>query len=150
MADIKSPEDRSYNMSRIRNKDTKPEEYIRKIFYEKGYRYRKNVSNVPGHPDAWFARYKVALFVHGCFWHRHENCRYASIPKSRVEFWQKKFERNVERDKKVRDELIEKGIRILIIWECTTKQMKKSGEYRDLVIEKVKCFFDSDDDILEL
>lgn len=150
MADIKSPEDRSFNMSRIRSKDTKPEEYVRKLLHRMGFRYRKNARNIPGHPDAWFAKYNVALFVNGCFWHRHDNCKYASMPKSRVEFWQLKFEKNIERDKKVRDELTEKGIRVLVIWECTTKRMRKSLEVCNSVVEEVNRFFHSDGYMLEL
>ena len=87
MADIKTPEERSRNMSKIRSRDTKPEVWLRKKLFERGYRYRKNVSNVPGHPDAWLAKYNTAVFVHGWFWHRHEGCKYAYTPKSQVEFW---------------------------------------------------------------
>ena len=75
MADIKSPEERSLNMSKIRSKDTKPEVWLRKKLFKHGYSYRKNVNNVPGHPDIWLAKYDTAVFVHGCFWHRHEGCK---------------------------------------------------------------------------
>ena len=105
MADIKSPEERSRNMSKIRSKDTKPEVWLRKKLFERGYRYRKNVNNIPGHPDAWLAKYNTALFVHGCFWHRHDGCKYAYIPKSRVEFWTDKFRKYIERDFRVKKEL---------------------------------------------
>ena len=98
MADIKIPEERSCNMARIRSKDTKPEEYIRKKLYAMGYRYRKNSNAVFGHPDIWMPKYNVAIFVNGCYWHRHDNCRYAYIPKSRIDFWKNKFNRNVMRD----------------------------------------------------
>ena len=98
MADIKSPEERSRNMAKIRSRDTKPEEYVRKLLFGQGYRYRKNVSNVPGHPDAWMAKHNAAVFVHGCFWHRHEGCKYAYTPKSHTDFWQNKFLKNIQRD----------------------------------------------------
>ena len=116
MADIKSPEERSRNMRAIHSRDTKPELYLRKLLFAEGLRYRKNVQKLPGCPDMYFARYHTAVFVHGCFWHRHEGCRYAYIPKSRVEFWQKKFEANVRRDAVVREELATMKIRQLIIW----------------------------------
>jgi len=101
MADIKSPEERSLNMSKIRSKDTKPEVWFRKKLFERGYRYRKHVSYIPGHPDLWLAKYNTAIFVHGCFWHRHSNCKYAYMPKSRTEYWQEKFDRNIKRDQVV-------------------------------------------------
>lgn len=82
MADIKSPKERSRNMSRIKGKDTMPEVYIRKKLYERGFRYRKNTNIVPGHPDIWMRKYNAAIFVHGCYWHRHRGCRYAYMPKN--------------------------------------------------------------------
>lgn len=150
MADIKSPQDRSKNMSRIRSKDTKPEVYIRKMLYGRGYRYRKNVSSVPGHPDAWFPKYNVALFVHGCFWHRHPGCQYAYTPKSRIDFWELKFGKNVERDQKVREKLREQGIRSLVVWECTVNRMIKSEEYRKNIADQIVCFLSGKKSELEL
>ena len=85
--DIKSAEDRSRNMAAIRSKDTKPEIFFRKLLFANGFRYRKNVNYVPGHPDLYLAKYHTAIFVHGCFWHRHKGCKYAYMPKSRQEFW---------------------------------------------------------------
>ena len=143
MADIKSPEQRSQNMAKIRSKDTKPEEYIRHLLFNRGYRYRKNVTRVPGHPDAWLAKYNVALFVHGCFWHRHPGCKYAYTPKSRVEFWNKKFENNVARDIVVRDQLQALGIRTLVIWECTTRKMMQKSNIEDDMISLVEDFLHS-------
>lgn len=150
MADIKSPEERSRNMAKIRSKDTKPESWFRRKLFERGYRYRKNVNHIPGHPDVWLAKYNTAIFVHGCFWHRHNGCKYAYLPKSRVEFWTDKFKRNVERDQKVRDELAVVGVRILIIWECTVKQMMKTDSYKNEVMEKTVAFLNSDEMYLEL
>ena len=143
MADIKSPEERSMNMAKIRSKDTKPEVWLRKQLFERGYRYRKNVNNVPGHPDLWLAKYHTAVFVHGCFWHRHEGCKYAYMPKSREEFWTKKFQRNQERDKTVRAELQGVGVKTLIIWECTVKNMRKDPEISADVMRTIDVFLTS-------
>ena len=115
MADIKSPEERSNNMAKIRSKDTKPEVWFRKKLFAKGYRYRKNVNSLPGHPDLWLARYNTTIFIHGCFWHRHKDCKYAYIPKSRVEFWNEKFQKNKKRDAFVMDQLQSMHIKTIII-----------------------------------
>ncbi len=150
MADIKSPEQRSLNMSKIRSKDTKPEEYIRKLLFNHGYRYRKNVKNVPGHPDAWLARYNTAVFVNGCFWHRHEGCKYAYTPKSRIEFWNDKFQKNTARDKVVEDQLKEQGIRSLVIWECTIRKMMQKSNIESDTLNLVEDFLHSDREHEEL
>ena len=97
MADIKSVEARSKNMAAIKSRDTGPELYLRKMLFSKGYRYRLGEKHIPGHPDLWLKKYNTAIFIHGCFWHRHTGCKEAYMPKSRVEFWQKKFERNVKK-----------------------------------------------------
>ena len=144
MADIKSQEARSKNMSKIRSKDTAPEEYIRKKLLARGDRYYKNVKTVSGRPDVWLPKYSTALFVNGCFWHRHKGCKYAYMPKSRVEFWTEKFCRNIERDKKVRKQLSEQKIRILIIWECTIKKMTKSEEYEKKILDEIEEFLHSE------
>ena len=119
--DIKSAEERSKNMSAIHSKNTKPEVYLRKLLFAKGYRYGLNSKSVSGHPDIYLKKYNTAIFVHGCFWHRHKGCKYAYTPKSRVEFWQKKFNANVKRDEIVRRELRDEKVKILVIWECTIK-----------------------------
>ena len=106
MADIVSTEKRSQNMSAIRSKNTKPEVYLRKLLFAQGYRYRIADKSVPGHPDIFLRKYNTAIFVNGCFWHRHPGCKYAYTPKSRVEFWQKKFDDNVRRDSAVKAELL--------------------------------------------
>ena len=150
MTDIKSPEERSRNMSKIRSKDTKSEEYIRKRLFERGYRYRKNCSLMFGHPDIWMGRYNTAVFVNGCFWHRHEGCKYAYSPKSRIEFWNDKFCKNIERDRMVKRELTEQGKRILIIWECTVKKMVKDKGFYDDIMNKIEIFLGSDSIYMEL
>lgn len=141
MADIVSLEKRSQNMSAIRSKNTKPEVYLRKLLFAQGYRYRIADKSIPGHPDIFLRKYNTAIFVNGCFWHRHPGCKFAYTPKSRVEFWQKKFDDNVRRDSAVKAELLERGIKCLIVWECTIKQMKKDGRYKAIVVEECRQFF---------
>lgn len=142
--DIKSPEERSKNMAAIRSKNTKPEIYLRKLLFAKGYRYGVNSKSVPGHPDIYLKKYNTAIFVHGCFWHRHEGCKYAYMPKSKVEFWQKKFDTNVKRDELVRKELTRKKVKVVIIWECTIKRMKKDKKMEEEIISSIeKMLFSS-------
>lgn len=148
--DIVTPEQRSKNMAAIRSKDTKPEVYFRKLLFARGYRYSLNSKRVPGHPDVYLRKYNTAVFIHGCFWHRHEGCRYAYMPKSRVEFWMKKFEANRKRDCVVRTELSEKRIKCLIIWECSIKTMKKDEKFRDNVLGQIDVFFKSHNSFLEI
>ena len=150
MADIVSPERRSKNMSAIRSKDTKPEIYLRKLLFAEGYRYRIAEKSIPGHPDLFLRKYNTAIFVHGCFWHRHQECKYAYTPKSRVEFWQKKFADNVRRDIVVRAALQENNIKCLVVWECTIKQMKKNPVFEQQIIEKCTEFLCSESLRMEL
>lgn len=150
MADIVSPERRSKNMSAIRSKDTKPEIYLRKLLFAEGYRYRIAEKSIPGHPDMFLRKYNTAIFVHGCFWHRHQGCKYAYTPKSRVEFWQKKFDDNVRRDAVVRANLQENNIKCLVVWECTIKQMMKNSDVERRIINECKSFLSSDELLIEL
>lgn len=150
MADIVSKEQRSKNMSAIRSKNTKPEVYLRKLLFAEGYRYRIAPDYVPGHPDIFIRKYNTAIFVHGCFWHRHQGCRYAYMPKSRVDFWQKKFDDNVRRDAVVRSELQEEGIKCLVVWECTIRQMMKKPEIESQIIKKCTDFMLSNGQALEI
>lgn len=126
--DVFSPEKRSQVMSRIRSKDTKPEKSIRSILHKLGFRFRINRKDLPGKPDIVLPKYKTVIFVHGCFWHQHEGCKIASKPKSNSEFWQKKFSRNIERDKNNQEELKSMGYRVIIIWECEAKFIQKNPE----------------------
>lgn len=144
MADIKSPEERSRNMAAIKGKNTKPEIYLRKLLFAQGFRYRTNTSSIPGHPDIWLKKYSTAVFVNGCFWHRHSGCKYAYIPKSRTEFWNLKFERNVLRDLEVRKQLENNEIKCLVVWECTIKAMIKNIEFRNECISSIEEFLSSD------
>lgn len=118
MADIKSPEKRSWNMSRIHSKDTTIELKVRKWLYHQGYRYRKNVKELPGKPDIVLRPYMTVIFVQGCFWHRHPGCKDTTTPKTRTEFWQKKFDRNVANDGKHTFELRQMGFNVIVLWEC--------------------------------
>lgn len=119
--DVHSKEIRSYNMSRIKNKNTKPEEIVRKFLFSNGFRYRKNDKRLPGHPNIVLPKYKTVIFVNGCFWHGHEGCKYFVWPKSNEEFWRKKIGSNIERDEKNVSALEQLGWRVLTIWECDLK-----------------------------
>ncbi|URN83920.1 very short patch repair endonuclease [Acetobacterium wieringae] len=131
--DTKSKEDRSLNMSKIHSKDTKPEMIVRKYLFSKGYRYRLNQKNLPGKPDIVMKKYNTIIFINGCFWHMHENCKYAKIPLSNIEYWEEKLRRNSERDKKNIELLQEQGWNVYIIWECELKKEKQSETLNKLV-----------------
>lgn len=118
VADVLTKEQRYLNMSRIRAKDTMPEEIIRKYLFSKGYRYRKNDKRYPGKPDIVLPKYRIMIFVHGCFWHRHPGCRYATTPATNSEFWLKKFNQNITRDRNVQEQLRVMGWNVIVIWEC--------------------------------
>ena len=150
MADIVSPEQRSRNMAAIRSKDTKPEIIIRKLLFSHGYRYRIGSKSIPGHPDIFLRKYNTAIYVHGCFWHRHNGCKYAYMPKSRVDFWQKKFDANVKRDLIVEAELLHLGIKRLVIWEWTIRAMQRDDDLSRKTLESCQMFFVSKEAVLEL
>ena len=126
--DNRSKESRSKNMSHIPSKDTRPEETIRKYLFSKGFRYRKNVSSLPGKPDIVLPKYKTIIFVHGCFWHQHEGCKKALPPKSNVSFWLEKFRKNKERDRKVIRTLQESGWKVIVVWQCEIPKIKNNPE----------------------
>ena len=121
MTDIVNAARRSEIMSRIKRRNTKPELIVRRIAHGLGFRFRLHRGDLPGSPDVVFPRYRTVVFVHGCFWHRHDGCRYAYRPKSRIQFWTKKFEENVVRDARNEMALRNLGWRVLVIWECETK-----------------------------
>ena len=121
MADVHTPEQRSYNMSRIRGKNTKPEELVRKYLFSQGFRYRKNDVRLPGKPDIVLPKYRTVIFVNGCFWHAHEGCRYFVWPKNNADFWKNKIESNVERDTRNSQLLEDLGWKVLTVWECELK-----------------------------
>ncbi|QZD69923.1 very short patch repair endonuclease [Pseudomonas sp. 3-2] len=136
-ADIVSPEHRSKIMSKIRGKNTKPEMVVRSLCHEMGFRFRLHRRDLPGTPDLVFPKHGLCMFVHGCFWHRHPECKYAYMPKSRVDFWQNKLAKNVERDLKTQQALINMGWRVVTIWECHTKN-------RDLLRLEIQNAFKRD------
>lgn len=120
--DSLTKEKRSWNMSRIRSNDTTPELVVRSFLFRNGFRFRLHVRNLPGHPDIVLPKYRTVVEVRGCFWHRHPGCRQATTPSTNAEFWQEKFKRNVERDKRNEIQLNELGWRVIVVWECFVKQ----------------------------
>jgi DNA mismatch endonuclease (patch repair protein) len=118
MADVHSKETRSYNMSRIRSKDTKPEMLVRKFLHKNGFRYRLHVKNLPGKPDIVLPKYKTVIFIHGCFWHGHEGCVKAALPVTRTDWWQEKIQKNTSNDQKSEDTLCALGWKIYSVWGC--------------------------------
>jgi DNA mismatch endonuclease (patch repair protein) len=121
MADVHSKEIRSYNMSRIKGKNTKPEMLVRKFLFSKGFRYRLHDKKLPGKPDIILLKYKTVIFVHGCFWHGHEGCRYFVIPKTRTEWWLNKINGNIVNDRKKQQALEEMGWKVIHVWSCELK-----------------------------
>ncbi len=120
MADVHSKERRSYNMSKIRSKDTKPEMLVRKYLFSKGFRYRLHSNKLSGKPDLVLSKYKTVIFVHGCFWHGH-GCRYSHIPKTRTEWWEEKVTKNQRKDNANLDKIRAEGWKVLTVWECELK-----------------------------
>lgn len=126
MPDNLSKERRSWNMSRIKNKDTAIEVKVRKWLFANGFRFRKNVKDLPGHPDIVLKKYNTVIFIHGCFWHRHPGCKDATTPKTRTEFWLEKFQKNVDNDIKHTEALKSAGWNVITIWEC---EIEKNFDY---------------------
>lgn len=132
LTDILSRDKRSWNMSRIRGKNTKPEMVVRSMLHRMGYRFRLYVSKLPGKPDIVLPKYRTVIFVHGCFWHRHPGCKYAYNPKTRQDFWKNKFEQNVARHQDVAQRLEELGWRVAIIWEC---EIDRPDYLKELILQ---------------
>ena len=118
MPDRITKEQRSYNMSKIKGKDTNIEVKVRKYLYHHGYRYRKNVKGLPGTPDILLTKQRIAIFVNGCFWHHHYNCKLAVYPKSRIDYWKAKIDKNVDNDIKNYNLLNQLDYKVIVIWEC--------------------------------
>ena len=133
-----TPEQRHYNMSRIRSKNTKPEEVVRKYLFSHGFRYRKNDNRYPGKPDLVLPKYKTAVFVHGCFWHQHPGCRNARIPENNREYWQRKFDRNRQRDKEEQKKLEDMGWHVIVVWECEISNKKKRTERLAALVKEIR------------
>ena len=123
--DYKVSEARSRNMSAIKSKNTRPEIIVRKFLHSKGYRFRIHRKDLPGSPDIVLTKYKTVVFVHGCFWHRHEGCKYKTNPKTRKEFWQNKFNQNIKRDRNNFKELKKLNWKVLVIWECELNSLQE-------------------------
>ena len=119
--DSLTKEKRSWNMSRVRSQDTKPEIIVRSFLHREGYRFRLHVKDLPGKPDIVLPKYKTVIEVRGCFWHRHPGCKVSTMPSTNKDFWQNKFRQNVERDKKNESELKNLGWKVIVIWGCETK-----------------------------
>lgn len=137
--DNHSVEQRHYNMSRINSKNTKPEEIVRKFLFSHGFRYRKNDKRYPGHPDIVLPKYKTVIFVNGCFWHMHD-CKEFVLPKSNLDYWLPKLERNKQRDKENVEKLQSLGWNVVVVWECDLSSAdKREGRLNELLadIEKV-------------
>jgi len=127
VTDIVDKQTRSRMMGGIKGKDTKPELVLRRALHARGFRYRLHSKNVPGRPDLVFQKHHAIIFVHGCFWHRHEGCRYTTIPSTRPEFWQTKFDANVARDTSVHDQLLDAGWRVATVWECALRRPEETA-----------------------
>ena len=135
--DVLTKEKRHELMSHVKGNNTKPEEIVRKYLFSKGFRYRKNDKRYPGKPDIVLPKYRTVVFVNGCFWHQHPGCKAAALPKTNVDFWKEKLQRNVDRDKKQIQELERDGWKVIIIWECEIKTKKKRDERLKLLVHQI-------------
>jgi DNA mismatch endonuclease (patch repair protein) len=133
MADVHSKEIRSYNMSRIKSKDTKPELLVRKFLHKNGFRYRLHIKDMPGKPDIVLTKYKTVIFIHGCFWHGHEGCRYYVVPKTRTEWWLNKINGNIANDTKAKTLLKATDWKIINLWECELKKTAIDTTFSNLL-----------------
>jgi len=133
--DVHSKEIRSYNMSQIKSRNTKPEDMVRTFLFSKGFRYRKNNKNLPGCPDIVLQKYKTVVFINGCFWHVHENCRYFVWPSSNTEFWKEKLGRNKQRDEENIVRLTNMGWKVIFVWECELKKAVREERLEKLLYE---------------
>lgn len=134
MADVHKKETRSFNMSRIRSQDTKPEMLVRKFLFANGFRYRIHVKSLPGNPDIVLPKYKTIIFINGCFWHGHSGCKYFVVPKTRTEFWLSKIQKNISNDFVNHNKLEQLGYKIIVIWECDVK----NKSIFDSLVQKIK------------
>ncbi|HAT1597530.1 TPA: DNA mismatch endonuclease Vsr [Legionella pneumophila] len=137
MPDSLTPEERSRNMAAIKGKNTRPEMAVRQYLHKEGFRYRLHKKDLPGKPDIVLKKYNTVLFINGCFWHRHKDCRYAYTPKSNLKFWQNKFDKNVENDLKKQDHLKTLGWNVIVIWECEIKNKNWQERLKNRIINNV-------------
>ncbi len=136
MADVHSKAVRSYNMSRIKGKNTKPEMLVRKFLHAHGFRYRLHVKDLPGKPDIVLPKHNKVIFVHGCFWHGHEWCQYAALPQTKTDWWKDKINGNIVNDEKVIKALRDKGWKIITIWTCQLKN-KNTMETFEMLLQEL-------------
>jgi DNA mismatch endonuclease, patch repair protein len=136
--DNRSPSQRSSNMAAVRGKDTAPELRVRRMLHAMGYRFRLHPQNLPGKPDIVLSRHRLCIFVHGCFWHQHQGCKRATVPKTHIEFWEKKFKQNRDRDESFRAQLEKMGWRVYTIWECETKIIATLMEVLSVCLGRIK------------
>ncbi|MGI9055194.1 MAG: very short patch repair endonuclease [Pyrinomonadaceae bacterium] len=137
MADIFSKAKRSQIMSKISGKETKPEILVRKFLFGQGFRYRKNEKRLPGKPDIVLPKYKTAIFVHGCFWHGHQNCKKSALPQTNYEFWKSKIQGNTERDKSNQKQLKKLGWKVIVVWQCRIKNRELFEKTMKRVVQKI-------------
>lgn len=135
MTDVHSKEIRSYNMSRIKGKNTKPEMLVRKFLFSNGLRYRLHDKKLPGKPDIVLPKYKTVIFVHGCFWHGHDDCKYYVVPKTRTDWWLAKINTNKQKDEVSISRLQQSGWKVIVIWECELKPDKVESSLQNLIKE---------------
>jgi DNA mismatch endonuclease (patch repair protein) len=133
MADVHDIKTRSYNMSRIRSKNTKPEMLVRKFLHAHGFRYRLHVKNLPGKPDIVLPKYKTVIFVHGCFWHGHKHCKYFVVPKTKTDWWLAKINGNIANDDKAISALEKEGWKVITLWECNLRPPKLQHSLNNLL-----------------
>lgn len=133
--DVHTKETRSYNMSQIKSKNTKPEEIVRKYLFSHGLRFRKNDKKLPGHPDIVLPKYKTVIFVNGCFWHAHEGCKYFKWPENNAEFWKNKLLGNKNRDITNIQKLRAIGWNVIVVWECELKKHNQVKRLNELYLE---------------
>lgn len=138
MTDVVSPAKRSQMMSGIKGKNSQPELLVRRLLFAAGYRFRLHRRDLPGTPDIVMPAHKVAVFVHGCFWHLHHGCRYAKIPATRPDFWQAKLEANVDRDRRAIEKLQASGWRVLVVWECATRNVESVACLQESMSQWIK------------
>lgn len=133
VADVHDKKTRSYNMSRIKGKNTKPEIIVRKFLHAQGFRFRLHSKNLPGKPDIYMRKYNTVIFIHGCFWHGHEGCQYFVVPKTRTEWWKNKIDGNIKNDFRKAEALRNSGINVVTLWECELKKEKLESTMNKLI-----------------
>lgn len=134
MTDVHDQKTRSYNMSMIKGKNTKPEIIVRKYLHKEGYRYRLNHKNLPGKPDIVLPKYKTVIFIHGCFWHGHDGCKFSVIPKTRIDWWKNKINKNKLNDSRNISLLIKSDWKVIVIYECQLKMGNRQAALNELVL----------------